>query len=106
MFNGLPRESYGIVSNIPLLPIKTQIPGTAPRGNPNEKDIIDEALELFKANVLYKNFEIKGDADRLLVYLTFYISQCITKVFLFLFLCLSPFSLVHTPTHILEFVYS
>jgi len=46
----------------------------------NEEDIIDEALNLFRANVLFRNFEIKGDADRLLIYLILYITECLNKL--------------------------
>lgn len=40
-------------------------------------DIIDEALIYFRANVLFKNFPLKGDADKLLVYITVFISKCL-----------------------------
>jgi actin related protein 2/3 complex subunit 3 len=40
-------------------------------------DIVDEALMYFRANVLFKNFPIKGDADKLLVYITVFISKCL-----------------------------
>jgi len=40
-------------------------------------DIIDEALIYFRANVLFRNFPIKGDADKLLVYITVFITKCL-----------------------------
>lgn len=40
-------------------------------------DIIDEALIYFRANVLFKNFPLRGDADKLLVYITVFISKCL-----------------------------
>jgi len=40
-------------------------------------DIIDEGLIYFRANVLFKNFPIKGDADKLLVYITVFIQKCL-----------------------------
>jgi actin related protein 2/3 complex subunit 3 len=40
-------------------------------------DIIDEALIYFRANVLFKNFPIKGDADKLLIYITVFIQKCL-----------------------------
>jgi hypothetical protein len=46
----------------------------------DQDDIIDEALNFFKANVMFRNFEVKGAADRLLIYLTLYISQAIPKL--------------------------
>ena len=38
-------------------------------------DIVEEALNLFRGNVYFANFEIKGPADRLLVVLILYISR-------------------------------
>eukprot|EP01129_Flabellula_baltica_P000492 TRINITY_DN10497_c0_g1_i1.p1 TRINITY_DN10497_c0_g1~~TRINITY_DN10497_c0_g1_i1.p1 ORF type:complete len:174 (-),score=46.62 TRINITY_DN10497_c0_g1_i1:63-584(-) len=68
-----------IVGRIPLLPLKTTFKGPAPPCSPDDVDIIDEALDFFKANVLFRNFEVESDADRLLIYITLYISQCINQ---------------------------
>jgi actin related protein 2/3 complex subunit 3 len=35
--------------------------------------VIDEALHYFKANVFFRTYEIKSDADRVLIYVTLYI---------------------------------
>jgi actin related protein 2/3 complex subunit 3 len=43
-------------------------------------DIIDETLDLFRANSLFRNFEIKGPADRLLIILILFVSDCLAKV--------------------------
>lgn len=43
-------------------------------------DIVDESLTFFRANVLFRKFEVQGPADRLLVYLTFYINLALRKV--------------------------
>jgi len=45
-----------------------------------EDDIIDEALDLFRANCLFRNFEIKGNADRVLIYLILFISDCLGRL--------------------------
>lgn len=45
-----------------------------------QRDIIDETLEYFKANVFFRNYEIKGNADRVLVYLTLYTSDALGKL--------------------------
>lgn len=63
-----------------LLPIKTKVKGPAPVGKEGEDDIIDEAIRFFRANVLFASFEIKGGADRLLVYLTLFLNQCIVRL--------------------------
>lgn len=43
-------------------------------------DIIEECLTLFRANCLFRNFEIKGPADRTLIYGILFISDCLTKL--------------------------
>uniref|UniRef100_A0A8C9FR43 Actin related protein 2/3 complex subunit 3 n=1 Tax=Pavo cristatus TaxID=9049 RepID=A0A8C9FR43_PAVCR len=45
-----------------------------------DTDIIDEAIYYFKANVFFKNYEIKNEADRTLIYITLYISECLKKL--------------------------
>jgi len=81
-----------------ILPIKTKIRGPAPVGmfrlktpqfcvfssvrqaDSERADIIDETLDLFRANSLFRNFEIKGPADRILIVLILYISDCLAKL--------------------------
>lgn len=46
----------------------------------DEADILDETLDLFRANSLFRNFEIKGPADRLLIVLILFISDCLAKI--------------------------
>ena len=46
----------------------------------NEQDVLDETLNLYKANSFFRNFELKGPADRLLVYMTLYVQDCILKL--------------------------
>ena len=50
------------------------------RPSAGSDDIIDESLHFFKANVLFKHFEVKGPADRALIYLTLYTTQCLQKL--------------------------
>ena len=81
-----------------VLPIKTKIRGPAPLGvshvshfvlscsyihvtaDWNSADVIDETLDLFRANSLFRNFEIKGPADRLLIVLILFVSDCLAKI--------------------------
>ncbi len=65
-----------------IYPLRGKSTGPAPAMDPasEEMDIIDEALYYFRANVLYKSITLSGPADRVLLYLTDYISQCIKKV--------------------------
>lgn len=58
------------------MPFKTKIDGPA---NVNYQfgnmDIIDEAFAYFRVNVLFKNFEIKGNPDKVLIYLFVFLSH-------------------------------
>ncbi|KAL4609587.1 actin-related protein 2/3 complex subunit 3 [Arapaima gigas] len=47
-----------LVGNMALLPLKTQFKGPAPKET-RDSDIVDEAIYHFKANVFFKNYEIK-----------------------------------------------
>ncbi|KAG8218557.1 actin-related protein 2/3 complex subunit 3, partial [Butyriboletus roseoflavus] len=68
------------VGNMSILPIKTKIRGPAPVADHEQADIIDETLDLFRANSLFRNFEIKGPADRLLIVLILFVSDCLAKI--------------------------
>ncbi|CAI9161414.1 unnamed protein product [Rangifer tarandus platyrhynchus] len=68
-----------LIGNMALLPIRSQFKGPAPRET-KETDIVDEAIYYFKANVFFKNYEIKKEADRTLIYITLYISECLKKL--------------------------
>lgn len=75
----LNESSERTVGNIVLLPIHTQYRG--PSYPPNsEYDIIEETLDLFRANSFFKNFDIKGPADRLLIYGILFVSDCLSKL--------------------------
>ncbi|XP_054166725.1 actin-related protein 2/3 complex subunit 3-like [Oppia nitens] len=43
-------------------------------------DIIDEAILYFKANVFFSSYEIQSEADRIIIYLTLYIIECLKKI--------------------------
>ncbi|KAG8756013.1 subunit of the Arp2/3 complex [Serendipita sp. 396] len=77
-FNEEPDVRF--VGNLSLLPFKSKIRGPAPIADPASLDIIDETLDLFRANSLFRNFEIKGPADRLLIILILFISDCLSKI--------------------------
>ncbi|KAL5665184.1 hypothetical protein ACJX0J_025292, partial [Zea mays] len=64
----------------PLLPLKTHIKGPAPASDPDKADIVDEAITFFRANVFFKNFHVKCSADKLLIYLTFYINIALKRL--------------------------
>ncbi len=81
-----------IVGNFALLPFITKFKGpTYPpsipsitNANENEHeasiDIIDECIELFRANSFFRNFTIDGPSDRTLIYGILYISDLLTHL--------------------------
>mmetsp|Transcript_79096 Transcript_79096/g.191582 ORF Transcript_79096/g.191582 Transcript_79096/m.191582 type:complete len:189 (+) Transcript_79096:168-734(+) len=86
-------EGVRVACGCAILPMATSARGPAPPRAPpagaagaagddlgGKPDIVDEALTYFRANVFFKNFEIKGPADRVLVYLTLFTHYCLTKV--------------------------
>eukprot|EP00761_Pharyngomonas_kirbyi_P011887 gb/GECH01011913.1/.p1 GENE.gb/GECH01011913.1/~~gb/GECH01011913.1/.p1 ORF type:complete len:177 (+),score=46.82 gb/GECH01011913.1/:1-531(+) len=68
------------VCGCPLLPIKTKVKGPAMVQKGDENDIIDEVLDYFKPNMLFRSFSVDGPADRLLIYLTLYTHLCLKKI--------------------------
>ncbi|KAJ2847818.1 subunit of the Arp2/3 complex [Coemansia brasiliensis] len=74
-------DSVRVINGIPLLPLMTKTRGPAPYADPTmTSDAIDEALELFRPNSFFKNFEIKGPGDRLMIYIILFISQSLNKL--------------------------
>nr|ACO10222.1 Actin-related protein 2/3 complex subunit 3 [Caligus rogercresseyi] len=70
------------IGNMSLLPIKTDTRGPAPSLPKTSKDpdIIDETIFYFKANVFFRNYEIKSEVDRVMIYLTLYITECLKRL--------------------------
>ncbi|XP_051136284.1 actin-related protein 2/3 complex subunit 3 isoform X2 [Andrographis paniculata] len=64
----------------PLLPLKSHIKGPAPSSEQDRTDIVDEAITFFRANVFFRNFDIQSSADKLLIYLTFYINVALKRL--------------------------
>lgn len=83
-----------------ILPLKTKIRGPAPppgeqraslevevvlnayrpTADPTAMDILDESIDLFRANSLFRNFEIKGPADRVSVDVASFCVSCSTHL--------------------------
>jgi hypothetical protein len=93
IFNDSPPESTTIIGNFPLLPLRTKVRGPAytlpasslpanqsPAPDDESYDALDEVLSLFRANTFFRNFEIQGPADRLLIYGILWVSECLGKV--------------------------
>ncbi|GIL55664.1 hypothetical protein Vafri_11209 [Volvox africanus] len=43
-------------------------------------DPVDEAIELFRPNSLFRSFDIRGPGDKLLVYLILFINSCLRRL--------------------------
>ncbi|KAI9734908.1 MAG: tRNA (adenine(58)-N(1))-methyltransferase non-catalytic subunit trm6 [Cirrosporium novae-zelandiae] len=83
-----------VIGNFALLPLRTRTRGPAytlpplPAGtsdldvDPSSEsyDPLDEVISLFRANTFFRNFEIKGPADRLLIYGILFVSECLGKL--------------------------
>lgn len=74
----LRTRTRGPAYTLPALPPNTPDIDVAP--DSESYDCVDEILSLFRANVLFRNFEINGPADRMLIYGTLFISECLGKV--------------------------
>lgn len=72
-------ENNRNIGNMAFLPIKSSFNGPAPHCR-QDFDIIDEALYFFKANVFFRTYEIKSEADRVLIYITLYITECLKTI--------------------------
>lgn len=91
-------ESYSLIDsmigNFALLPLRTRTRGPAQQLPPLSGDVteltidashesydpLDEVLALFRANTFFRNFEIKGPADRVLIYGILYVSEVLNKI--------------------------
>ncbi|WFD42883.1 subunit of the Arp2/3 complex [Malassezia psittaci] len=75
------EENVRQIASISILPLNTKSRGPAPAPvDASRPDIVEEAIDLFRANSLFRNFEIKGGADRLLIYLILFISDCLSRI--------------------------
>ncbi|RYP19858.1 hypothetical protein DL765_003112 [Monosporascus sp. GIB2] len=93
MFNADPNVPR-LIGNVPLLPLRTKTRGPAytlpvpadlpanesPDPDSESYDILDEVLLLFRANTFFRNFEIQGPADRLLIYGILFVSECLGRI--------------------------
>jgi actin related protein 2/3 complex subunit 3 len=74
-------ESNEIACGCAICPLRTELKGPAPKleASPAGEDIIDEVLLYFRANVMFRNFEVRGGADKTLIYLTLHAVQCLVR---------------------------
>jgi len=89
----LDEPNQQLIGNFALLPLRTRTRGPAqqlpPLNGVSELDVdpssesydpLDEVLSLFRANTFFRNFEIKGPADRVLIYGILYVSEALGKI--------------------------
>jgi len=89
----LDEPNQQVIGNFALLPLRTKTRGPAqqlaPLADVSEIDIepnhenydpLDEVLSLFRANTFFRNFEIKGPADRVLIYGILFVSEALGKI--------------------------
>lgn len=66
-------EGHQSACGCALLPLRTTARGPAPVTQ--EVDVVDEAIGYYRANVLYKSFDVNGAADKTLIYLELCVGQ-------------------------------
>ena len=81
---------YPTACGLAVLPLKTKaqgkecksfnILGPAPKADFETDDVIDEAISQFRANIFFKNYEVRGPADKVIIYLTVFISKCLEVI--------------------------
>lgn len=90
----LDEPNQQLIGNFALLPLRTRTRGPAiqlPQLPPDITDLtidashesydpLDEVLLLFRANTFFRNFEIKGPADRILIYGILYVQDILAKI--------------------------
>lgn len=75
----LRTKTRGPAYTLPALPASTSV-SLGPDPDSPSYDPLDEVLSLFRANTFFRNFEIKGPADRLLIYGILFVSECLGKL--------------------------
>ncbi|KAH8345231.1 hypothetical protein KR059_011367, partial [Drosophila kikkawai] len=73
------EEFHGTVGNMAILPLRTQVRGPAPSVDV-ANDIIDESLYYWKSNIFFSTYEVKSEVDRVLIYITLYITECLKRL--------------------------
>ncbi|KAL7771840.1 hypothetical protein CFE70_001790 [Pyrenophora teres f. teres 0-1] len=90
----LDEPNQQLIGNFALLPLRTRTRGPAIQlpalpadvteltidASHESYDPLDEILALFRANTFFRNFEIKGPADRVLIYGILYVSEVLGKI--------------------------
>eukprot|EP00347_Sterkiella_histriomuscorum_P019025 403343255 len=65
---------------IAIAPLKTKTQGPAPKADFDGDDIVDEAIQQFRANILFKNYSVQGPGDKTIIYLTVFIQRVLETI--------------------------
>lgn len=90
----LDEPNQQLIGNFALLPLRTKTRGPAQQlpalpsdtaeteiePSSESYDPLDEILSLFRANTFFRNFEVKGPADRVLIYGILFVSEALSKI--------------------------
>lgn len=88
------HQLTALPGNFALLPLRTRTRGPAQQlpalpadvteltidASHESYDPLDEILALFRANTFFRNFEIKGPADRVMIYGILFVSEVLGKI--------------------------
>lgn len=88
------HQLTALPGNFALLPLRTRTRGPAQQlpalpadvteltidASHESYDPLDEVLALFRANTFFRNFEIKGPADRVMIYGILFVSEVLGKI--------------------------
>ncbi|KAK9805121.1 hypothetical protein WJX72_000253 [[Myrmecia] bisecta] len=69
-----------VVCGCAILPVSGRARGPAPLQTSEEPDIVEEAINLCRANILFRTFDVQSPADKLLIYLTLFINLCLKRL--------------------------
>ncbi len=72
------RQLCGI-QLVPIIPQQTATTSPSDPDDTSSVDPVEEALVLFRANSLFRAFDVRGPGDKLLVYLLLFISSCLRR---------------------------
>ncbi|KAF2666369.1 ARP2/3 complex subunit Arc18 [Microthyrium microscopicum] len=90
----LDEPNQQLIGNFAILPLRTRTRGPAQQlpalaagdtdlsidASHESYDPLDEVLALFRANTFFRNFEIKGPADRVLIYGILFVQEIVGKI--------------------------
>jgi len=69
----IPAEGCSTACGCAMLPLRTSARGPAPATQ--ELDVVDEAIGYYRANVLYRSYDVQGASDKTLIFLELCVGQ-------------------------------